>query len=225
MCGVLADLFERGLDLVRLLVGHVHAGSGHAPVAMPAGPALLVEVQVGAFAGVADIAGPDLDAGARVAGKDGDCGFLAGFFREVFDDVRVVEHVAVVREVAQGGAMGVGRADGDRRFDEMGVDEEEPEIRLGKGLLDTDALEGGVWDGSIGVRDGVAPQASGTVAALGDPDAPRVPAEVAHVGGDAGADLRADALVGAQKGQVAVGGGASDEVDQADLFEVPEGPR
>ena len=46
-------------------------GAGDAPVAMTAGPALFVEVEVVAVAGVAGVAGPDLDAGAGVAREDG----------------------------------------------------------------------------------------------------------------------------------------------------------
>ena len=57
--------------VVRLLVGHVDVGAGDAPVAMAAGPALFVEVEVVAVAGVAGVAGPDLEAGAGVAGEDG----------------------------------------------------------------------------------------------------------------------------------------------------------
>ena len=54
-----------------MLVAHVDLGAGDAPVAMTAGPALFVEVEVDGVAGVAGVAGPDLDAGAGVAGEDG----------------------------------------------------------------------------------------------------------------------------------------------------------
>ena len=59
------------LRVVGLLVAHVDLGAGDAPVAMTAGPAFFVEVEVDAVAGVAGVAGPDLDSGAGVAGKDG----------------------------------------------------------------------------------------------------------------------------------------------------------
>ncbi len=59
------------LRVVGLLVAHVDVGAGDAPVAMTAGPALLVEVEVDAVAGIAGVAGPDLDAGAGVAREDG----------------------------------------------------------------------------------------------------------------------------------------------------------
>ena len=47
-------------------------------------------------------------------------------------------------------------------------------------------------------------------------------ADVADVGVDGGADLGADTFVGAEKGHVAVGGAAGDDVDQADVVEVAE---
>src|SRR5665213_1047486 len=55
---------------VGLLVVHVDLGAGHFPIAMPAGPALLVEVEVRGVARVAAFAGPYLDAGARIARED-----------------------------------------------------------------------------------------------------------------------------------------------------------
>ena len=72
------------------------------------------------------------------------------------------------------------------------------------------------------IGDGVVPEAGGAVAALGRPDAPGVLADVADVGVDGGADLGADALVGAEQGHVAVGGAAGDDLDEADLVEVAE---
>ena len=46
---------------------------------------------------------------------------------------------------------------------------------------------------------------------------------MADVGVDGGADLGADALVGAEEGHVAVGGAAGDDVDEAGVVEVAEG--
>ncbi len=45
---------------------------------------------------------------------------------------------------------------------------------------------------------------------------------MALVGGDGGADLCANALVGAEQGEVAVGGAAGDDADEAGVVEVPE---
>ena len=64
--------------IVGLLVGHVDVGAGDGPVAMTAGPAFLVEVEVVAVAGIAEVAGPDLGTGAGVAGEDGG-GVVLGF--------------------------------------------------------------------------------------------------------------------------------------------------
>ena len=95
-------------------------------------------------------------------------------------------------------------------------------LGFGERLLDADAVEAGRRGRAVGVGDGVVPEAGGTVAALGRPDAAWVLADVADVGGDGGADLRADALVGAEQRHVAVGGAAGDDVDQADVVEVAE---
>ncbi len=82
--------------VVGLLVGHVDLGAGDGPVAMTAGPALLVEVEVVAVAGIAELAGPDLGAGAGVAGEDGG-GMLLLFGRVgAVDVVRLVEAAIVV---------------------------------------------------------------------------------------------------------------------------------
>lgn len=107
-------------------------------------------------------------------------------------------------------------------FDEVSVDKEEVEVGLRECLLDADAVEGGREPGVVGVAYRVAPKACGTVAALGNPDAARAPADMADVGGNCDPDLGAYALIGAQQGQVAVGGGAGDEMDEAGLVEVPE---
>ena len=69
--GVGFDALGGLLGIVGLLVAHVDLVAGDAPVAMTAGPALFVEVEVDAVAGVAGVAGPDLDAGAGIAGEDG----------------------------------------------------------------------------------------------------------------------------------------------------------
>ena len=208
------------LRVIGLLVAHVDVGAGDAPVAVTAGPAFFVEVEVDLVAGVAGFAGPDLEAGAGVAGEDGGGGF--GF---VEAGVGAVDVVGLV-EGAVGGlveglgvdALGdeaaaelVGGEDAGGLFDEVGVDVGELEAGLGEGLLDADAVEAGAGLFGAGVGDGVVPEAGGTVAALGDPDAARVLADVADVGVDGGADLGADGLVGAEQGQVAVGGGAGDE--------------
>src|ERR1700722_11343499 len=63
------------LRIVELLVAHVGSGACDAPVAVTAGPALLMEVEVDAVAGIAGVAGPDLDASAWIARED--CGWVA----------------------------------------------------------------------------------------------------------------------------------------------------
>jgi hypothetical protein len=128
--GVLADTRRGDRGNVGLLVSHVHTGTGDAPVAMTAGPALLVEVEIVLVAGIAGVAGPDLQTGAGVARKDGDGSIL---FVRPFDKKRMVEAAVVGRREA--GAVAVlraaqkfvGRVDARGLLHEMGVDEEELE--------------------------------------------------------------------------------------------------
>jgi hypothetical protein len=139
--------------------------------------------------------------------------------------VRAVGHlVSSCCGIAGSGAVEqlVGRGDALGLFDQVGVDEEEVEVGLGERLLDADAVEAGSGGGAVGGRGRVVPEAGGAVAALGRPDAAGMLADVADVGGDGGADLGADALVGAEQRHVAVGGAAGDDLDQADVVEVAE---
>ena len=217
--------------VVGLLVGHVDVGAGDGPVAMTAGPALLVEVEIVAVAGIAEVARPDLSAGGGVAGKDGDGVLLGVGGVGAVDVVGLVEAAIVVVghglvDGADDGAgsiaveelVGGGSAGG--LFDEVGVDEEEVDVGFADGLLDADAVEGGSDGGAVLLGDGVVPEAGGAIAALGRPDAARVFADVALVGVDGGADLGANALVGAEERHVAVGGTAGDDFDQAGVVEV-----
>src|SRR4051812_29003050 len=71
--GVGPGTFGCLLRVVGLLRAHIDAWTGNAPISMPAGPALLVEIEVDGIAGIAGVARPDLEAGARIAGKDGGC--------------------------------------------------------------------------------------------------------------------------------------------------------
>ncbi len=213
--------------VVGLLVGHVDVGAGDGPVAMTAGPALLVEVEVVAVAGIAEVAGPDLGAGAGVAGEDGDGVLWASGVWSAVDVVGLVEAaIVVVGHGLVGGAddgavaelVGGGSAGG--LFDEVGVDEEEVDVGFADGLFDANAIEGGSDGRAVLLGDGIVPEAGGAIAALGRPDAARVFADVALVGGDGGADLGANALVGAEERHVAVGGAAGDDLDQAGIVEV-----
>ncbi len=167
--------------VVGLLVGHVDAGAGDGPVTMTAGPALLVEVEVVAVAGVAEVARPDLGAGAGVAGKDG--GGMALLFGVVgaVDVIGLVEAAMVALSHGLVGTEGnvaiaklVGRRGAGGLFDEVSVDEEEVDAGFADGLLDADAVEGGSDGRAVLLGDGIIPKAGGTIAALGRPDAARM---------------------------------------------------
>jgi hypothetical protein len=151
------------------------------------------------------------------------------------DEVGLVEATAFARLVAGANGLGCGpglrfgfgvgcvrAADGGRVFDEMGVDEEELDVAFAEGLLDADAVEGGGDGGAVGVGDGIVPEAGGAVAALGHPDAAGGLADVTLVGIDGGADLGAEAFIGAEQGHVAVGGAAGDDLDETFVVEGAE---
>jgi len=160
--GVRFDALGGLLRVVGLLVSHADFGAGDAPVAMTAGPAFLVEVEVDAVAGVAGVSGPDLEAGVGVAGKDGGGVLFGG---GAVDVVGLVEGaVGLVGDALLFWSMGetvagwiVGRGGVPGLFDEMSVDEEELEAGFGEGLFDADAMEGWGRRGAVGVGDGLAP--------------------------------------------------------------------
>ncbi len=146
--GVGLDPFGCLLRIVGQLVSHIDLGAGDAPVAMTAGPALLVEVQVDTVTGISGLSGPDLDSGAWVARKD--CRRVALVVRTV-DVVGLIERPMVFVGHALGLLVGrdsavaefVGRGDAVTFFDEVSVDEEELDVGLGERLLDADAVEAG----------------------------------------------------------------------------------
>src|SRR5205807_750654 len=69
---VVAGTVQRDLRIVRLLAAQIYFCAGNPPVTMAAGPALFVEFQIIAVAGIAMLAAPDLDASAWVASEEGD---------------------------------------------------------------------------------------------------------------------------------------------------------
>src|SRR4029077_14706011 len=68
------------------------------------------------------------------------------------------------------------------------------------------------------------PRSGRTIRALGQPDAPRLAAAIAGVGGAGGARLTFDRRVGAEQREVAVRRAARDDLDRAGIFEPPEAP-
>jgi hypothetical protein len=113
----------------------------------------------------------------------GAVGHLQGFF--------VARDGAVLQLIGGRSALGL--------FDEMSVDIEELYAGLGERLLDADAFKAGVWLCGSQVGDRIVPEASGPVAALGRPDAARMFTDMTVMSLDCGANLGADALVGAQQ--------------------------
>jgi len=227
VCGVCFGALCCLLGVVGELVAHVYLGAGDTPVAMTAGPALLVKVEIDAVPWIAGFAGPDLDAGAGVAGEDG--GGVTLIVGAV-DVVGLVEGAMVAVRHSLGLFIGwdgsvekfVWRRNAVALFYEVSVDEEEFDVGLGEGLFDADTVEAGSGGGAVCIADGVVPEAGGAVAALGRPDALGMFADVADVGVDGGADLGTDTLVGAEERHVTVGCAAGDDVDEADVVEVTE---
>src|SRR5205807_9544641 len=77
MLGMAASASERNLGMVGGLIAKIHLGAGHLPIAMSAGPALLMEVEVRSFAGIAMLPAPHLHAGARITSEKCDASLLA----------------------------------------------------------------------------------------------------------------------------------------------------
>ena len=224
--GVGLGAFGGFRGVVGLLVAHIDAGAGDAPVAVSAGPALLVEVEVSTVAGVAGVARPDLHAGLGVPREDGGGETLVVGAIHV---IRLVEAAIVVVGHRLFGVAGhvaaqqlVGRGDTCGLLNEVRVDEEEFDVGFAERLLDADAVKAGGGGGAVRVANGIVPEAGGAVAALRRPDAFGVLADVAYVGGDGGANLGADALVCAQQRHVAVRGAAGDDLNQTLVVEVAE---
>ena len=217
VAGVLADALGGLLGIVGMLAGDVDGIAGDLPVAMAAGEAFFVEVEVTGIAGIAVFGGPDLGGGLGIAGKDG------GWGKAAFGDGGrlVAAGIDVERMVERTGGAGCASRILSGVLDQVGIGEEEVDAGGGESLLDADAVEGGGSGGAFG-GDRVLPEAGGTVAALGRPEAARGGAEVAAMRGDAGADLGEDALVGAEQRQVAVGGAGGDEADEAGGLEAAE---
>src|SRR5579875_1769528 len=102
--GVLADALEGSLGEVGLLGADFDVVAGDAPVAMTAGPALFVEVEIVLVAGVAGVSGPDLGSGTGVAREDGD--------RVRFFGVAAVGAIDEIGLVEAAGVEEFGREDG-----------------------------------------------------------------------------------------------------------------
>ena len=185
-----------------------------------------MEVKVGTVAGIAVVAGPDLEAGSRIAGEgSGGVAFVVG----AVDEVGLIEAARIVVGHRLFGVVDdlaakelVGRRDVGGLFDEVGVDDEKVDVGFGEGLLDADAVEAGSGGRTVGVGYGIVPETGGTIAALGHPDTLRMLAYVALVSVHGGANLGTDALVGAEQGHVAVGCAAGDDLDEALVVEVAE---
>src|SRR5665213_1035704 len=214
------------LRAVGLLVVHVDLGAGHFPIAMPAGPALFVKVEIRGVARVAALAGPHLDAGARIARENrGGVLLVVGAVDEVglVQAAGLLVHERFGRRSRNGAvSQTVRRLDRSGLFDKVRVHEEVFEIALRECLLDADAVVAG-WGGkAVGAFDGIVPEACRTVPALRRPYAARMLADVSDVYVDRRAYLRANAFVGPQQRHISVGGPAGDDLDQARVAEVAE---
>ena len=142
--GVVSGTGGRALRAVGCLEGEIGLGMGDLPVTVAAGPALLMEVEVVAVAGIALVAAPDLETGFGVT-REGRDRMSAG--------KGSIDVIGVVVSAAPGERYLDGRGGSDRAscdiglvgvevnglFNEMAVDEEELDPSLGKGLLDADA--------------------------------------------------------------------------------------
>ena len=182
MIGVGTDALGSALRIVRRLFRHVDRCAGHAPVAVTAGPALLVEVEILVIAWIARIAGPDLQAGVWVARKYSD---VTGGGRCRYYPVGPVQR-ASLRSTGRRRLVGalIGRSAASRALHQMGIDEEELESGLSQCRIDADACEGRRM---LPCRFyGVGPLPIGPVSALRYPDTARRFSQMPRMGGDSG---------------------------------------
>src|SRR5256714_15219128 len=160
---------------------------------MPAGPALLVEVEIDSVAGISVVAAPYLDAGLRVTREERDVSRGASRAREIRPVERrmLAIHFLFERDgnVARDQLV---RAEADVGLDQVRVDEEEVDAILSQGLLHTVAQE--LTFGARGAVGGnrVAPESTWAITALGQPDPPRLTPEEPLMRRDPDAHLRAD---------------------------------
>ena len=191
----------------------------HLPIAMTAGPALLVKIKIDSVAGVPRIAGPDLEAGARITGKN--IGTMLTSARSI-DDVRAIDGLEPARGfefLCRAGCAGhqIVRRVADGLFDKMRIDEEVLNAALIESLFNADALE---WlpglVGSCGNDRGL-PETRGAIAALGGPDAAWMLAKMLFVSSRAGLYLRNDTFIGAEQGEIAMRGGAGNDFNDAGI--------
>src|SRR5262249_36011561 len=107
-------------------------------------------------------------------------------------------------------------------LDQVGVYEEESDPTFREDLFDALAGERSLSRPRSVQVDRVVPLAGGAVGALRGPNAPRFAAEEALVRFLCHPHLRAYGVIGAEKGEVSVGGAASDDLNRADVVEMAE---
>ena len=189
-----------------------------------------MKVEIIAVGGVAGVSAPNLQASLRVAGKHG---HRMSFGAWAVHDVGVVDRLqiplppkpmsgqVVQQQPKIAGHHLVGREE-DRLFDEMSVDKEIFNSSLGQCLFYSDSCKGRGWFGVTIGNNRRLPQPRRAIAALGNPHAARLSAQVALVHGDCGADLCDNTLVGPQQRQISVGRRAGKYLDGSSVVEMPK---
>src|SRR5438552_2197653 len=170
---------------IRLLVREIGLGVGDAPVAVAAGKALLVEVEIDPVSGIAVLPAPHLERGDGIAPE-------AAHARLGPDPIGKVGAIL-------GRGLGALRAPRQmaKRFEAIGVDAEwlaaADQMRVDEGVLEavaraqrleTRALARRAGQAAGAVHRGRGPGAGGSIRALRQPDAARRASEVSAMGGD-----------------------------------------
>ena len=199
---------------------------GDPPEAQTAREVLLVELEVGILAGIAVVAAPHLQRRLGIA-DEGDRRSVAAARGDAVGRVRRARLVdgdrgrGLDRLLAHRNVVAI-EEDGLAGGHQVRVRHEVFEAVRGQQFLDARAhLPVGAALAARRRR----PLVARAVRALGQPDPARRDAEVALVRLDGRAQLHVDRLVAREQGEIAVGGGAGDDLDVAAALQLGEGAR
>ena len=223
MLGVAVGASQRAVGMVGSLVAQIDLGTGHLPIAMSAGPAFFVEVEIRSLAGISLVAAPNLHTGSGIAGEKchrllpaprsaGVIGVVERPGQLIFDVLKGDGHIASQELV--GREYGI-------RFHHVRIYKEVLNAVLSQNFFDAGARKSRLTPRAV-ERNRIAPLSCRTIGTLRQPNAARCAAEESLMGLDAEPHLRAYGRVSAQQGKVSVSGAAGDDLNRASVIKVAE---